>query len=335
MVPVRSKDCLPTDAATGLYGNLRLMTKAFLTSKNHSYDLLRVSGLCFPGYRPSVLVLRARMVTRGQRYRTLTRRFFAAAPESALSRIMADRPEILGALIWPYQCAGWDIPVRLERILAHYEVIDCLSAPFQFKTHEKIEILDMSDTQNGLRLVMDQPRWFMREGGLVINLFKGDFRAYSLAFSLHKAPDGALEAVIGGLQGRNIDGAIDIYRDLTKSFMGIRPRDFMIDALRILCRRIEVERILAVSQAHRHHQHSFFGKTDLTPDYDDIWQDRGGEQINPEFFKLEVDPGHRDLETVKPKKRSLYRKRRAFLEDMEAAICETLPKAPVVTFIDT
>ncbi|WP_161631350.1 VirK/YbjX family protein [Sedimentitalea nanhaiensis] len=275
------------------------------------------------------------MIVAGHRHRALTRRFFTAAPRSALARIMTDRPQMLGALIWPYQCAGWDVPTRLQRILAHYQAIDSLPPPFRFETDEKIEILDMSDIHDDLRLIMDQPRWFMREGGLVINLFKGDFRAYSLAFSLHKAPDGTLEAVIGGLQGRKTEDALALYRDLTKSFMGIRPRDFMVDILRILCRQIGVERILAVSQAHRHHQHPYFGKADLTPDYDDIWRDRGGEEVSPEFFELQVDPGHRDLDTVKPKKRSLYRKRRAFLEDTEAAICETLPRAPVVTFVDT
>lgn len=311
--------------------------RSYTLPMEHSFtrNLLRTATICFPGYRPGELASRARLVIGGHRNRAQTERFFSPLPQSALARIMTDRPEILGALIWPYQCAGWSPEIRLERLLAHYEAIDALAAPFQFTTHEKIRLLDMGDTREGLRLVMDQPRWFIREGGLVINLFQGDFRAYSLAFSLYKAPDGTLEAVIGGLQGRNTNGALDLYREMTKSFMGIRPRDFMIDLLRILCRSIGVGRILAVSQAHRHHQHPYFSKVDLTPDYDEIWKDRGGKQISPEFFELELNPGHRDLETVKPKKRSLYRKRRAFLEDMETAICETLPEAPVVAFVDT
>ena len=303
----------------------------------HSFtrNLLRTAEICFPGYRPGVLATRARLVLEGHRNRALTERFLAPKPNSALARIMTDRPEVLGALVWPYQCASWPVSTRLTRLLAHYDMIDTLDVPFGFGTHEKIRLLDMADTREGLRLILDQPRWFMREGGLVLNLFQGDFRAYSLAFSLHPAPDGGLEAVIGGLQGRNRDGALDLYRDMTKSFMGIRPRDFMIDLLRILCRYIGVQRILAVSQAHRHHQHPYFSKADLTPDYDLIWQDRDGVQVGPDFFELARDPGHRDLETVKPKKRSLYRKRRRFLEDTETAICDNLPMAPVLAFVDT
>ncbi|MBK0329349.1 DUF535 family protein [Rhodobacteraceae bacterium F11138] len=303
--------------------------------QHFSRNLSQCARVCFPGYRPSALLLRTRMIMAGHRHRALAERFFISPPQSALSRIMADRPQMLGALVWPYQCAGWDVPTRLERILDHYRMIDNLPPVFRFETDKKIEILDMSGTHDGLRLIMDQPRWFMREGGLVLNLFKGNFRAYSLAFSLHQAQNGGLEAVIGGLQGRNTGDALAIYRDLTKSFMGIRPRDFLVDVLRILCRQIGVNRILAVSQKHRHHQHPYFNKSDLSPDYDEIWSDRAGQQVSPEFFEIPIDPGHRDLDTVKPKKRSLYRKRRAFLEDTETALCETLPDAPAVTFVDT
>src|SRR5438105_4165588 len=47
-----------------------------------------------------------------------------APSASALGRLMKSRPETVGAIIWPYQCLGWDARTRLARIIDHYSVLD-------------------------------------------------------------------------------------------------------------------------------------------------------------------------------------------------------------------
>lgn len=123
----------------------------------------------------------------------------AGTPSPALQMIARERPEtLIGPLIWPYLCAGWDAAERLDRIEAHYSVIDEFPAPFPFSVEERLVLIDLPDISPGLRIVLDQPKWFMREGGLTISLFVEGFRAYSLAFSL--APhDGGRECLIGSI----------------------------------------------------------------------------------------------------------------------------------------
>ena len=297
--------------------------------------LIGMANTCFPGLSPRLFRLKARMLWKGYALPRAVAPFLHPEPGTALARAMAQRPQILGALIWPYQCAAWDAHTRLSRIRAHYAEIDRLGAPFQFDLDEKLVIADLGESHEGLRLVVDQPQWFMREGGLVVNLFVGDFRAFSLAFSLWRAPDRRLVAVLGGLQGRNRDDALALYRQLTKDLHGLRPRDFMLEVFRVICRFCRVEEIHAVTQGQRHHVHPFFGEKDLTPDYDAIWEDRQGVRMNDHFYSLPVAPETRDLATVKPKKRSLYRKRFAFLDALEGRVLDGLGAARPVRFTDT
>lgn len=297
--------------------------------------LLQAANTCFPGWSIGAIGMRVRFLRQALRHKEGLDRLLHPTPDSALADIMEQRPQMVGALLWPYQCAGWDAQERLTRIAAHYDVIDQLGPPWRFKAGDKLVLSDLSALYPDLRLVIDQPLWFMREGGVVINLFVGDFRAFSLAFSFFRTPEGRLQAVVGSLQGRNRDGALDLYRDLTKALHGLRPRDMLFEVFRMICRAVGVADIFAVTQAHRHHQHPFFGKKDLSPDYDAIWQDRDGTPVDAKLFSFDVAPELRDIETIKPKKRSLYRKRFAFLEELEAQIMRDLPGLTPTFFVDT
>lgn len=215
----------------------------------------------------------------------------------------------------------------MERILGHCKIIDEYAPSLNFSLDQSLVLLDLEETKTGLRIIMDQAEWFMREGQLVLNLFLNDFRAFSLAFSLHRGPDGSIEAVIGGIQGRKREGILDTYRDLTKTLHGLRPRDFLMEVFRIFCRAHNIETILAVSDTCRHHRHSYFNMQSFSLDYDEIWQDRGGWKINEMFFQLDVSPARKELSEVKAKKRSMYRKRYAFLSDLEAKLSADLKQS--------
>lgn len=290
----------------------------------------------FPGWSPGALTLQARFVLAGLREGTVVTRLLDPKPGTELARIMAERPQLLGALVWPYQCASWGPDQRLQRIVGHYGALDSLPAALRFSIEDRLVLADLDSLHPGLKLVLDQPEWFLREGGLTLNLFLDSFRAYSVAFSLYRTDAGALVAMIGGIQGRNRDDMLDTYRDLTRILHGLRPRDFLIEALRILCRVLEVDSLLAVSEAARHHRHPYFrGANPPGQDYDAIWLDRGGVAQDPQFFALPVAQPRRDLAEVKPNKRPMYRRRFEFLDDLEARIARDLPALRPVRFADS
>ena len=297
----------------------------------------RAAQTAYPGRTPRRLQLKARMMLAGLRHRAGVAALTDMPPGSAAARQLAERPDLLGALIWPYQNAGWDAGQRIARITAHYREIDRLGPPFPFSVDERLVLADLGDRHPGTRLVLDQPRWFVREGGLTLNLFVDDFRAYSLAFSLWREAGGGLIVYIGGLQGRNSDGALDLYRDLTRAFHGIRPRDLLIECLRMLARHWGAAGIEAVSDAARHHNHPYFGASQGTKDgqdYDLIWADRGGAPIAGGSHGLPLASDRRSMEDIKPNKRSMYRQRYAFLDTLEAEMTAGLAGLTPVRFVD-
>lgn len=257
-------------------------------------------------------------------------------PSPALAAMMVERPAaVAGPLVWPYLCAAWSPRERLSRLADHYQIIDQLGAPFPFSVEERLVLAELDDLHPGLRLVLDQPRWFMREGGLTLNLFVDDFRAYSLAFSFSAAPEGGTDCLIGSLQGRNSDEALALYRDLTKAAHGLRPRDFLVEICRMLCRHWQIERLLGVRDEHRHHRHRFFGGKTVAPqDYNAIWEDRGGWIDNAHFYQLPLAAERRSEDEIKPNKRSLYRRRYRFLDELEARIIDGLPALQPQRFAD-
>lgn len=124
-------------------------------------------------------------------------------------------------------------------------------------------------------LVLDRAAWLAREGLLTLSLFKNEYRAFTVSFSLLGFPES--ELFIGGLQGRQSDQALSLYRDLTKDFDGMRPRDFMLEMLRLVAIRIGIRHIYAVADDHKIWRHEYFGSKQMPGlSYDDVWLERGG-----------------------------------------------------------
>ena len=284
--------------------------------------------------RARALYRRLRFMLRAIPARHALRRLIAAPPTRALGRLMAQRPETIGAAAWPFQCLRWTGAERLTRIHDHCAAIDRIGPPLDFAADEKLILLDAGDLQEGIRIVLDQPPWFMREGQLTLNLFHRDFRAFSLAFALHEGP-GGLEAVIGALQGRSTPDAMELYREITKRFHGMRPRDLLVDLFRMMCRELGVTRILAVSDACRIHRSPYFGGakgTQILVNYDEIWEERGGRRVDEAFFELPIEAPQRSIEEVPAKKRAMYRKRYEMLERFEPGLRRGLRTARPVRF---
>lgn len=239
---------------------------------------------------------------------------------------MLGRPETVGAVVWPYQCLGWDAATRLERIDSHCKAIDVLGAGLNFPIDQALQLLNLGDLSPGLRVVLDRPKWFMREGQLAMNLFAGELRIYTLAFSFGSFPDG-MAAYVGAIQGSNTSGIQDAYKELTKSLHGMRPRDFLVELFRTFCRCLDVLRIYAVADARRQHRSEYFGAakaSTLTLNYDEIWAERGGVKVNEDFFVLSSEAAVRNLDDVPSKKRAMYRRRYEMLTELEQKLCSTM-----------
>lgn len=241
-----------------------------------------------------------------------------AQKSSSIGRLLAKRPETVGVVLWPYLCAGWDADTRLTRIYQHCTEVEELGEPIDFDVDGEISLASLGDVREGLHVVVDQAIWFLREGQLVINLFRKDVRLFSLAFSLGRH-EGALVAFVGAVQGRDLEGVADEYREITKAAHGMRPRDLLFELFRILCGILSVEKIFAVADEHRHHRDHYFGNHEkgFSKNYNEMWLDRGGIRVSPLFFSLPVSSARRELDEVSSKKRAMYRRRYDLLHSIE------------------
>jgi uncharacterized protein VirK/YbjX len=257
------------------------------------------------------------------------RAFIDAPQESSLGQLITRRPETIGAAIWPYQCSGWNAKTRLARIRDHYKVVEKIGGIIDFPVDRKISLLDLRDIRADFHVTLDQPHWFMREGQLSINLFSGEIRLYTLAFSLFQQKE-EVGAFVGAIQGRDIENALDEYRALTKALHGMRPRDFLFEVFRILCSELGVTHILAVSEDYRHHRdQKYFGTASAkkpSSNYDEIWAERGGIQVDPMFFQLDVDKSEKDLGSIPAKRRGMYRRRFEMLRQIRSQMHERCRK---------
>jgi uncharacterized protein VirK/YbjX len=245
-----------------------------------------------------------------------------------LGKAIKARPEIVGAVIWPYQCSAWVLRTRLSRIRAHYDAVEAAGGLLDLPENASLTLLDLATIKQGLRVAIDQPHWLMREGPLAINLFIVETRIYSLAFSLLQEANGQLVAVVGGIQGRghDLEGARDEYRRLTKAGHGMRPRDLLVEVFGMFCAWMGVTEIMAVANEFRHDRHRYFGTRSKTfsTDYNEIWADRGGVRTNAMFYRLDPYGKHKDLAEIRVNKRAMYRRRYQMLNSLNEQLRNNL-----------
>lgn len=287
-----------------------------------------------PGYSLRALnnryKLAAAMIRQWPDLRSFMQRMSGALGNERFARLGVD---CIGVVQWPYISKCWDARERLDVVASHYEVVARqFPALLLLGREESRAVCDLSAYSKECTLVLDRPIWFKREGELVINLFQGDLRVASLAFTLCRT-EGELCLFIGAVQGihKGIDSetSLDIYRDLTKDFEGLRPRSFLLEALKCLARTAGVARIYAVGDQCRHHRHPYFGvekAQDLAANYDVIWQESGAEtSAREDFFAIPLAAAKRNPEDIAPKKRAMYRRRNALLDDVFAKLEAALP----------
>ena len=282
-------------------------------------DQPKASAQKFSFAKARIMKWRIRYISKAAQLLDSLQVFIHPPKGSTLQRAMAQRPELIGVVVWPYICTSWDASTSLRRIDEHFKVIEMMGTRLDFEVNETLPLLDLADVSANLRVVLDQPKGFMREGLLVINLFALEVRIYSLAFSF-AFEEGRVIAHIGAIQGVDTEGIQDDYKDLTKALHGMRPRDFLVEVFRIFCRCANVSRIYAVNDAKRQHRSSYFGAAKsetLFMNYNHIWTERGGAQVSEDFFVLSMDTPMKSLEEIASKKRAMYRRRYELLQSIE------------------
>lgn len=154
---------------------------------------------------------------------------------------------------------------------------------------------------------------FQEEGELMLLMFLGDKRVYSICFS---CTDGG-RAWIGGIQGgKDIDN--EEVKALTKELHGTRPKNLIITLLYGFLAFFNIKEIYAIDS-------DFHVKSDrVKTRYSELWLEIGGEKHRRGWYKLPPTEIKKSLEEVKSKHRSQFIKREGLKElaqlDLAAAL---------------
>lgn len=256
-------------------------------------------------------------------------KIYRNSPYGNISEILTDEPHFLGMLVWPLVDARWPPKRRLHELMLHFKQVAALGSLLRLQPRQIKSILKLDAVCAGLDLCLESQPWFAREGQCTLSLFYAGERTYSVAFLLSEK-NGKRIAYIGAVQGVKQTEDSDTYKMLTKAAHGLRPRDLGIALFLLLCQAMRVERVLAVADSNRQHQHSYFDPSQravLFASYDAIWTENGASPQADGLFALTPGLRRKDLTEVPSKKRSMYRKREVFLEECLAALTKVVQSA--------
>ncbi|MFZ1908149.1 MAG: DUF535 family protein [Burkholderiales bacterium] len=251
--------------------------------------------------------------------------WFGISDNPLLAQALERFPEMHGAVYWPYVHSAWQVRQRLHAVDGHYRLLGGKAAIVAHAIGRELEIAALGDSTLSLRIVMDKAEWFVREGEVVLNLFLADQRLLSIAFTLG-TEGGRRVAYVGAIQGSNAPGTLDVYRKVTHTLHGMRPRDILMAALKLTCAEIAVDRVLAVSDAARVQNSAYFGrgrKDKLLLKYDEVWVEHGGKRLDGGFFEIPLGMRYREPDDVPTRKRAAYRRRYAMLDKLALDVAAT------------
>lgn len=164
-----------------------------------------------------------------------------------------------------------------------------------------------------LELVLQYDHRMRFEGQLSLKLLLNGDEAYFVNFVL----DG--DAVkVAGIQG--VKDNKGLYKTFTKQLHGLRPQNFIWMVFLDWCKAVGVTQVLGVRPEWHVYQNETKSQGKIGFDYETFWQEIGGVGFDDVWYVLPIDYPHKSIDEVEQKKRSLYRKRYALLDEVRVAI---------------
>lgn len=198
-----------------------------------------------------------------------------------------------------------------ENLLFLPEKLTALSTPLWEKPLSFGEVIP--DFEMTLSMTTHQPM----EGYWVLELWHKPRNELVYLLTFAKLGDALLIAVV---QGPNFEGSKEMVKQLTKLCHGLRPAYLMVETMKSLTKILDYDKLLGIPQKYQN-KSRFIQSKQYTVDYDAIFGESGGELKDYWELPLEMD---RNLDDIPSKKRSMYRKRYAMLDDLAKVIEEKL-----------
>ena len=162
-----------------------------------------------------------------------------------------------------------------------------------------------------------------KEGCLSLVLNYEGTELYQIMFWLARDKDGKPTIYIGALQG--VPNGSEIIKGLTKAFFGYRTKNLIFYGLRSFAKVIGAEKIYAVGNEGYYAMNGIRTDRKLKTDFGAFWKECEGQQCEDKrFYVMPVEEYRKSMEELKPSKRAQHRRRFAKMDELEAAVKESL-----------
>lgn len=258
-----------------------------------------------------------------------TARWFKFLKSDEFKKIFHYRPRIYIKPYRTYVSTKWNKDRKIKVILDSYRFIDIHKDILEniLISEEGINIAKISLNQDYDAFInVGYSERFRKEGEFVLSL-ECDYlggKVASVAFALEEKSKGKWACIVSCVQGHNHSDIPDVFKKTQKLLHKMRPTSLVIYALQDFIRELKCEEIYCVGdKIHTYRQKhiihlQWFHKIEF--DYDKFWLEVGADTFNKDWFYLPLNPLRKDIADIKSKKRSLYRKRYAMLDDISLSI---------------
>ena len=225
-----------------------------------------------------------------------------------------------------YKGSTWDERMQLVKdhvmIMEQYfktELMDQLYAE-----RKSVQLWEDSYQDKPLSMYLSFHAGQRKEGCLSLMMTYENQALYQIMFWFAKNPaDGKNVIYIGALQGPQ--NGNELIKGLTKAFYGYRTKNLIFYGLRSLAKALGIDNIYAVANEGYYAMSHLRMDRKLKTDFGAFWQECEGKQCSDRrFYIMPVAEYRKSMEELKPSKRAQHRRRFAKMDDMEAAVVESL-----------
>ncbi|MBQ9364207.1 MAG: DUF535 domain-containing protein [Schwartzia sp.] len=163
-----------------------------------------------------------------------------------------------------------------------------------------------------------------KEGLLSVMLRYGGAPFYQIIFwigrdMIRRSEEWAM--YIGAMQGPNMDDAKDAVKKVTKACHAYRTKNLILYSAQAVARSLRLTRIYAVTNEGYYANNHVRADRKLKTDFSSFWIEAGGSKTSDERFdELPLIEPRKTMDEVPTRKRNVYRKRFALLDEIDAAI---------------
>lgn len=164
-----------------------------------------------------------------------------------------------------------------------------------------------------------------KEGMMSVMLRLEKKPLYQMIFWIAPDKKGDMSMFIGAMQGPNMDNARDVVKKVTKYCHAYRTKNLVLYLTQAVARALGLKHIYAVTNEGYYANNHVRADRKLKTDFSEFWIEAGGHPTDDaRFYELPLVEARKTMEEVPTRKRAVYRKRFAMLDELDKTAAEKM-----------